>query len=78
MKIGMFSARNQLRWFEEEWRRKNEREVEEVEKVEKMEEHVVEVGAVKEVGLRAGALSGEPEKIFCEDNRVNNDGNSGA
>jgi hypothetical protein len=29
-------------------------------------------------GLRAGALIGEPEKIFCEDNRVNNDGNSGA
>jgi hypothetical protein len=60
---GMFSARNQLRWFEEEWRRKNEREVEEIEepvlqvlaKVEKMEEQVVEVGAVKEVGLSKGA-----------------------
>jgi hypothetical protein len=47
-----------VRWFEEEWRRKNEREVEKVEKVEKiekMEEEVVEVGAVKEVGLSKGA-----------------------
>jgi hypothetical protein len=49
-----------------------------VAKVEKMEEEVVEVGAVKEVGLRAGALSGKLDKIFCGDNRVNNDGNSGA
>jgi hypothetical protein len=71
----MLSGRNERRWLEEEWRRKNEREVE---KVEKMEEHVVEVGAVKEVGLRAPALSGELDKIFCEDKRVKNDGNSGA
>jgi hypothetical protein len=27
----MFSARNQIRWFEEEWRRANEREVEKIE-----------------------------------------------
>jgi sulfur relay (sulfurtransferase) DsrC/TusE family protein len=39
----MFSARNQIRWFEEEWRRANEREVEEVEKVEKIEEPVLQV-----------------------------------
>jgi hypothetical protein len=30
------------------------------------------------VGLRAGALSGKLEKIFCGYNRVKNDGNSGA
>ena len=41
----MFSARNQIRWFEEEWRRANEREVEEVEKVEKIEEPVLQVVA---------------------------------
>jgi hypothetical protein len=64
----MFNARNQIRWFEEEWRRNNEREVEKIEEpvvakvsepvvaeVEKMEEEVVEVGAVKEVGLSKGA-----------------------
>ncbi len=27
----MFNARNQVRWFEEEWRRNNEREVEKIE-----------------------------------------------
>jgi hypothetical protein len=27
----MFNARNQIRWFEEEWRRNNEREVEKIE-----------------------------------------------
>ena len=35
----MFNARNQIRWFEEEWRRNNEREV------EKIEEPVVQVVA---------------------------------
>jgi sulfur relay (sulfurtransferase) DsrC/TusE family protein len=35
----MFSARNQIRWFEEEWRRNNEREV------EKIEEAVLQVVA---------------------------------
>ena len=39
MKTRMFNARNQIRWFEEEWRRNNEREV------EKIEEPVVQVVA---------------------------------
>jgi len=31
VKTRMFNARNQIRWFEEEWRRNNEREVEKIE-----------------------------------------------
>ena len=49
--IGMFNARNQVRWFEEEWRRNNEREV------EKIEEPVV--GKVSEPEAQGG-LRGLP------------------
>jgi len=50
----MFSARNQIRWFEEEWRRNNEREV------EKIEEPVVQVVAKVSEPEALGGLRGLP------------------
>lgn len=55
----MFNARNQVRWFEEEWRRNNEREVEEVENIEKP---VLEVVAKVSESVRGLPLSEEEEE----------------